>query len=102
MGECVPRSTEKIARSVLVPPISPANSMMAHTPLTTRKQVRVAFAVWRRTFERVEQDVQVANHGKQKRVMNPDLIGNRSLYHWNDRTADDRHIHEARSSSCQW
>src|SRR6266481_2747542 len=61
----------------------------------------VTLAVWPRSAQCIEQNVQVANHGNEECMMNSDVIGNHALNKGHDRAADDRHIQNAGTISCQ-
>src|SRR6266487_7169480 len=61
----------------------------------------VTLAVWSRSAQRIEQNVQVANHGDEECVMNSDMVGNYALNQRNDRAAHNSHIQNARTVTCQ-
>src|SRR5437660_8618963 len=61
----------------------------------------VTLAVWPRSAQRIEQNVQVANHGDEECVMNSDMVGNYALDQRDDRAPDNGHIQNAGTISCQ-
>src|SRR5215510_7359815 len=71
------------------------------TPLRCGPVGGVAFAVRSGAAQSVEQGVQVADHGHEERVLNADAVGDYSLNEGQNRTADDGHVQNAGSSSCQ-
>jgi hypothetical protein len=55
----------------------------------------VAFAVWLRSSQGVEQNVQVADDRHEKSVVDSDAVGNHALHEGDDCAAHDGHVHDA-------
>src|ERR1700747_656396 len=62
---------------------------------------RVSFAVWLRCTQCVIQDVQVADHRNEERMVNSNVVSNRTLDQRDDCAAHDGHVQNAGSISCQ-
>src|SRR4026208_298094 len=76
--------------------MSPAMSMAALQSVVLC--AGVPHAVWLRSAECIEHDVDVADHGNEEGMLNANLVGDRSLNQRQDCTADDRHIQKAGSA----
>ena len=61
----------------------------------------VSVSVWFRANQRIEQDVQVANHWQDESVVNTETIGDEALQHRDDGAPDDCHIQNPRANSGQ-
>src|SRR4029077_3473451 len=54
-------------------------------------------ARWAVSVETVEHDVEIADDGHEERIQYPDVVGDVTLDHRHDRSADDRHAQQSRA-----
>src|SRR6267143_949759 len=106
-GRSAPGSVGPSTRNVHAPFSRTAATTIYRSSAHVRKIVRVfplgvPLAVRLRSNQSVEQNVQVANHGKNERVVEPDMVCDGTLYHGKDCTAHDGHGQYAGSAPRQW
>src|SRR5258707_7195935 len=98
-GTSGPASLEKIARSVFVPPMSPAMSIVA-SPFFALG-LCVPLAIWFRSAQPVVQDVQVADHWDHKCMVKSKVVGHVAHHQGHNCSAHDGHIQDTGPASRQ-